>query len=47
MISHGLGILVIPEKEVSRFKKLLVKYYEDDDIDKISKFLTEKCWKRI
>lgn len=47
MISHGLGILVIPEKEVSRFKKLLIKYYEDDDTDKISKFLIEKCWKRI
>ena len=47
MISHGLGILVIPEKEVSRFKKLLIKYYEDDVTDKISKFLIEKCWKRI
>lgn len=45
MISHGLGLLVIPEKEVPEFKKLLVKYYEDDDKKEISVFLRSKCWK--
>lgn len=47
MISHGLGILVIPEKEVPEFKKLLVKYYEDDDKKEISVFLRSKCWKKM
>lgn len=47
LISHGGGFLVIPEKEVPEFKKLLVKYYEDDDIDVISVFLKERCWKII
>lgn len=47
MISHGLGLLVIPEKEVPEFKKLLVKYYEDDDKKEISVFLRSKCWKKM
>ena len=28
LIAHGGGFIVIPEKEVSDFKKLLVSYYE-------------------
>lgn len=32
LISHGGGFLVIPEKEVPEFKRLLVKYYEGEDI---------------
>ena len=47
MISHGLGLLVIPEEEVPEFKKLLVKYYEDDDKKEISVFLRSKCWKKM
>ena len=47
LIAHGSGFLVIPEKEVPEFKRLLVKYYEDDDISYISKFMKEKCWKRM
>lgn len=47
MISHGLGLLVIPEKEVPVFKTMLVKYYEDDDKEEISKFLITKCWKKM
>ncbi len=31
LIAHGGGFLVIPEKEVPEFKKLLVKYYEGED----------------
>ena len=46
LISRGAGLLVIPEKEVPKFKKLLVKYYEDDDVEKISAFLKEKCWRK-
>ena len=45
LIAHGGGFLVIPEKEVSEFKKLLVKYYEGAEISLIIQFMKEKCWK--
>ncbi len=47
LISHGGGLLVIPEKEVPAFKKLLIAYYEGEKIDIIAGFLKEKCWKRM
>lgn len=47
LISHGGGFLVIPEKEVPEFKRLLVKYYEGEDIAVITVFMKERCWKTI
>ena len=47
LISHGGGFLVIPEKEVPKFKKLLVKYYEGEHISIISTFMKQHCWKTI
>ena len=47
LISHGGGFIVIPEKEVPEFKKLLVKYYEGEDISNITGFMKECCWKTI
>lgn len=47
MISKGLGLLIIPEKEVSEFRGLLIDYYDNDNDDTISDFLKTKCWKRI
>lgn len=47
LISHGEGLLVIPEKEVPTFKKLLVDYYEDKDINTIKTLLKEKCWRKV
>ena len=47
LISHGGGFLVIPEKEVPEFKRLLVKYYEGEDISVIASFMKERCWKTI
>ena len=47
MISKGLGLLIIPEKEVSEFKGLLIDYYDNDNDDTICDFLKTKCWKRI
>ncbi len=44
LISHGGGFLVIPEKEVPEFKKLLIKYYEGEDISVIAHFMKERCW---
>ena len=47
LISHGGGFLVIPEKEVPEFKRLLVKYYEGEDISVIAAFMKEHCWKTV
>ena len=47
LISHGGGFLVIPEKEVPEFKKLLVRYYEGENISVVATFMKERCWKTI
>ncbi len=47
LISHGGGILVIPEKEVPEFKRLLVKYYESEELPIIAAFMKERCWKTM
>lgn len=45
LIAHGGGLIVIPEKAVPDFKKLLVNYYEGEDIARIMSFMKEKCRK--
>ena len=45
LIAHGGGLIVIPEKAVPDFKKLLVDYYEGEDIARIMSFMKEKCRK--
>ncbi|MDZ7544198.1 Fic family protein [Gardnerella piotii] len=45
LISHGNGLLVIPENRVPEFKKLLVEYYEGEDSQVIASFMREYCWK--
>ena len=47
LIAHGQGFLVIPEIHVSEFKKLLVRFYEGENISTISRFLKENCWKNF
>lgn len=47
LISHGGGFLVIPEKDVPEFKRLLVKYYEGEDVSVIASFMKEHCWKTM
>lgn len=47
LISKGMGLLVIPEKDVTKFKKLLIEYYEGAPLETIGKFLREKCWKNF
>lgn len=47
LVSHGKGLLVIPDNLVDEYKDLLVKYYEDNKSDKITKFLKEKCYINI
>lgn len=45
LIAQGNGFLVIPEKEVPEFKKLLIEYYEGAPLEMIGVFLREKCWR--
>ena len=47
LIAHGNGFLVIPEKEVPEFKKLLINYYEGAPLEMIGYFLREKCWRNF
>ena len=47
LIAHGGGFLVIPEKEVPEFKRLLVRYYEGEDTAVIGTFMKECCWKTM
>ena len=43
LISHGGGLLVIPEYHVPEFKRLLVLYYEDRDKDELREFMKNEC----
>ncbi len=45
LIAHGQGLLVIPEEYVPEFKKLLVRYYEGEDISELRSFLKANCWR--
>ncbi len=47
LISQGEGLIVIPEKGVSEFKKILVDYYENKDTTTIKNFMKEKCWRKL
>lgn len=47
LIAHGMGFLVIPEKKVPEFKKLLAAFYEGKNVDKIYSFMKEQCWKNF
>ena len=45
MITKGQGLLVIPQKHVPEFKRLLVANYEDRDNGKIAEFMRTLCWR--
>ncbi|MBO4476718.1 MAG: Fic family protein [Lachnospiraceae bacterium] len=47
LIAHGGGLLIVPEREVPEFKKLLVTYYESGDDSSIRSFLREKCSMKV
>ena len=45
LITHALGLIVVPSELVDEYKKILVSYYEDENKkDDISNFLKDKCW---
>ena len=45
LISQGGGMIIIPEKYVPEFKRLLVIYYENKDNGEISDFMKKRCIK--
>lgn len=47
LIAHGGGLMVVPEDLVPEFKKMLVKYYENIDLNSIKVFMREKCLKQL
>ncbi|MBR1890417.1 MAG: Fic family protein [Clostridia bacterium] len=47
LISQGQGLIVIPEKDVPEFKRLLIEYYENKDDGKTANFLKSKCWQKF
>ncbi len=47
LIGRAAGLLVIPEKNVPEFKRLLVRYYEDKDKGEIVEFMKNKCWRKM
>lgn len=46
LISHEGGLLVVPEKEVNVFKRLLVAYYDGEQEDELVEFLRSRCWRQ-
>lgn len=45
LISHALGLLVVPADKVDEYKKVLVSYYDDESKKpEIVAFLKAKCW---
>ena len=47
LIANGMGFIVIPEEEVSAFKKMLVRFYETNKQTEIMGFLKAKCWRKF
>jgi hypothetical protein len=47
LIQSSKGLIIIPAKEVIKFKKLLVRFYETDEKKDIIAFLNEKCLTRL
>lgn len=47
LVSHAKGLIVIDEKRVEEFKKLLIDYYEGKDERAIKDFLKKFAYKKI
>ena len=47
LISHGGGLLIVPESDVPAFKTLLVAYYEDRDGGELAQFLRDRGWRKF
>ncbi len=43
MIQNGCGVISVPIEKQDRFKELLVKFYETNDMSEIKKFVYDDC----
>jgi len=47
LISHGHGIIVVPEEKTNEFKRLLIAYYEGSKESEIMEFFKSVCWRQF
>lgn len=48
LIGQGEGLIVIPEKDVEEFRRLLTDYYDDEkNKTAVGKFMKTVCWRRF
>ncbi|HQC30373.1 MAG TPA: Fic family protein [Acholeplasmataceae bacterium] len=47
LISNGKGLIIIPDNLVGEFRKLLVDYYEGNNMNLIKEFWLNKCYKPL
>lgn len=47
LISNGAGLVVIPDEQVSKYKQLLIDYYETDNSSKIKSFIESACLTKL
>ena len=47
LVKNAAGLIVIPAEKVQEYKKLLIRYYETDEKEEITKFLKEKCYRPL
>ena len=43
MIASGAGIIKVPDNKLEEFNTLLTEFYNNNEMDKISKFIYENC----
>lgn len=43
MIDSGVGVLIVEERYLRRFNKLMIEFYETANKDKIKQFLYDNC----
>ena len=47
LISKGKGLIVVPDKKVDEYKKLLLEFYETNNSKNISEFLKNECYTKL
>lgn len=47
LISKGKGLIVVPDKKVDEYKKLLMNFYETNNSKEISEFLKKYCYTEL
>lgn len=47
LISHGAGLIAVPEEKGAEYEKLLIEYYETDQSEEIATFLRDECLTKL